>query len=303
MPYQLKAFQRYLAPRPDSIAWGIQASNLGYTKIPPGSPYPPVRHPESYTLNQSDGRVLDEYQIIHITRGKGHFWSARSGDFSIKSGSTFLLFPGVRHKYRPDPATGWDEQWIGFSGNHADQIMSAKFSPANPVYSIGLHPEMQLLFTESCELAQHGDYGFQERIAVKVLEILIQLHLLLHMDTSVSTGYESIIQKACQQMLDSIEKPFDSVTFVLANGMSHSSFRRRFKQQMGMAPIKYLLELRLRKAKHLLMHTTLPVKIIAEECGFENPLYFSRFFRKRTGLPPSEARIANNSPATLPAKR
>lgn len=286
----LKAYQHYLTPRRDSQPWGIEASDLGYTKIPPGSPYPPGEHPESYTLNQREGRVLDEYQIIYITRGKGRFWSTRSGHIAIKVGIVFLLFPGVRHRYHPDPETGWDEQWIGFSGEYATRIMDAMFSPEDPVHAIGHHPEMQLLFTECCELAQHGAYGFRDRIAVKILEILVQLSLQTKRETSATSQYESTISKACQQMLDSIESPFDTDEFVRANGLSHSSFRRHFKLQTGMAPIDYLLDLRLQKARRLLMHTTLPVKVIAEACGFDNPLYFSRYFKKRTGVPPTLAR-------------
>ncbi|HSH09687.1 MAG TPA: AraC family transcriptional regulator [Oceanipulchritudo sp.] len=290
MKEQLTAFQRYLAPRSPSNEWGIRATDLGYTKIPPGHPYPPFKHPESYTLNQQEGRVLEEYQIIYITRGKGIFWSERSGTDRIESGTVFLLFPGVRHRYRPDPSTGWDEHWIGFSGFHVDRIVPSRFSPERPVFKIGVHPEMQLLFSDSCELARHETYGFRERIGIKILDLLVELDLKIHAEASAVAHYEPQIRKACCQMVESIDKPFDSEAFARENGISHTSFRRHFKAQMGMAPVQYLLDLRMRKAIGLLMHTTLPVKTIAQECGFENPLYFSRMFKKRTGDPPSDAR-------------
>ena len=149
---------------------------------------------------------------------------------------------------------------------------------------------MHLLFTESCDIARHESYGFRERIGVRILDILVQLHLKINEEESASTRYEPRIRKACKQMVEAIEKPFDSESFARSNGISHTSFRRHFKAQMGMAPIQYLLELRMRKAKGLLMQTTLPIQIIAEECGFDNPLYFSRLFKQRTGLSPSEIR-------------
>lgn len=284
----LTSFQRYLSP--GKRDWGIVATDLGYTKIPPGHPYPPFKHPESYTLNQDTGRVLDEYQIIHLTRGRGSFWSERSGDTTLESGALFLLFPGVRHRYRPDPTTGWDEWWIGFSGYFADKIMTEQFLPERPVFQTGLHPEWQRLFNDSCELVQLESYGFRERIGVKVLDILVHLHYQMPEASSPTRRFESTIHKACNQMAASIGEPFDSAAFARENGISHTSFRRHFKSQMAMSPVQYLLDLRLRKARNLLMQTTLPVQTIAEECGFENPLYFSRFFKQRTGLPPSGAR-------------
>lgn len=289
-PDQLNAFQRYLPARPRKNHWGITATDLGYTKIPPGYPYPPFNHPESYTLNQETGRVLEEYQIVYITHGSGEFWSECSGTDVIEPGSLFLLFPGVRHRYRPDFATGWDEWWIGFSGSHADTIIRNHFVPERPVQKIGLHPEMQYLFTEACELATRESYGYGERIAAKVFEILVHLHLNHNEGERYKSRYQTQIRRACEQMLSSINQPFDSRAFARQQGISHTTFRRHFTSQVGMAPITYLLELRLRKAAQLLAQTTLPVQTVAAECGFDNPLYFSRFFKKRIGHSPSQAR-------------
>ena len=249
-----------------------------------------VRPCSEHVSSTSTLKHVKEYQVIYITRGKGSFWSKPSGEISIEGGTVFLLFPGVRHRYRPAPSTGWDEHWIGFSGFHADRIVPSQLSPECPVHKIGLHPEMQLLFTESCELARHEMYGFRERIGIRILDILVQLHLKIHEEASATSHYEQQIRKACNQMVEAIEKPFDSEAFARINGISHTSFRRHFKAQMDMAPIQYLLELRMRKAKGLLMQTTLPVQTIAEECGFDNPLYFSRLFKQRTGHSPSATR-------------
>lgn len=290
MLQSLESFQRYLDNRSFSTAWGIRATDLGYTEIPPGLPYPPVEHPESYTLNQEKGRVLEEYQVIYITHGKGVFWSEKSGETRIGKGTIFLLYPGVRHRYRPDPETGWNEYWIGFTGSNADSVVAAHFPQHQPCFTIGMHPDIQLLFNESCELVRHAPYGFRERVGLKILEILIQLHLRIHRDVLPEAGYEPHIRKACHQMAEAIQAPFDTKVFAQTNGLSHTSFRRHFKAQTGMAPIQYLLDLRIRKAKSLLTQTTLPVQTIAQNCGFENPLYFSRMFNKRTGSSPSQAR-------------
>ena len=86
MPARLSAFQLYLSPDPNALIWGLHTTDLGYTRIPPGHPYPPFAHPESYTLNQTSGRILDEFQLIYISRGRGDFWSEPSGDERVTAG-------------------------------------------------------------------------------------------------------------------------------------------------------------------------------------------------------------------------
>ena len=65
-----------------------------------------------------------------------------------------------------------------------------------------------------------------------------------------------------------------------------------FKKTYGVSPQEYLLMRRIEKAKQLLSNNTtdLSVKQISIAVGFENPLYFSRVFRARTGFSPTQYR-------------
>ncbi len=238
-------------------------------------------------MQQETGRVLPEYQVIYITRGGGTFWSESSGEIAIESGSVFFLFPGIRHRYRPNSQTGWDEQWVGFSGDHADRLMQTFFDPVQPVHQVGIAPDLHSLFSQVCELTRHEGFGFRPILAAKTVEILA------HVQTIISGGLvlrspedDLLIRKACCQINDAVERAFDFKAFAAENGVSYTSFRRLFKAHTSLAPNQYLLEMRLRKAQRLLIHTTLPIQVIAEECGFENSFYFSRFFKQRTRLAP-----------------
>ena len=59
---------------------------------------------------------------------------------------------------------------------------------------------------------------------------------------------------------------------------------------MGKSPQAYLIEARVRRAEELLSDTSLPVSAIAEAVGVKSPYYFSRFFKKHTGLSPLDYR-------------
>jgi len=73
-------------------------------------------------------------------------------------------------------------------------------------------------------------------------------------------------------------------------GMSESSLLRAFKQATGRAPTEYLLDLRLRRARHLLRYTDLNITEIAFQTGFNDSNYFARQFRKGCGVSPREYR-------------
>lgn len=70
--------------------------------------------------------------------------------------------------------------------------------------------------------------------------------------------------------------------------MSEVSFRKKFRQYTGMAPAAYILKQRLSHAKRLLRSGLYSVAEAAQLAGFEDPSYFSKVFKKHTGLLPGE---------------
>ena len=72
--------------------------------------------------------------------------------------------------------------------------------------------------------------------------------------------------------------------------MSVSWFIRNFKEYTNSTPAQYLLSLRISNAQTLLETTSYNVTEIADIVGYDNPLYFSRIFKKQVGLSPSEFR-------------
>lgn len=74
--------------------------------------------------------------------------------------------------------------------------------------------------------------------------------------------------------------------------MAANSFHRLFKREMGITPFHYMERKRLDEARRLLGDGRLSVKEVAGLSGYENPLYFSRVFRRHFGLPPSDFRSA-----------
>ena len=83
---------------------------------------------------------------------------------------------------------------------------------------------------------------------------------------------------------------FDLVVddFAHAMHMSNSLLYLKCKKSFGMSPNKFIMQERLRHAVELLDRQTYNVTEVAYECGFSDPKYFSKFFKKAMGMAPSE---------------
>ncbi len=65
--------------------------------------------------------------------------------------------------------------------------------------------------------------------------------------------------------------------------MSESHFRRIFKRITGKAPVDFFTDIKIERAKELLLFTDYNIGEIAENCGFPDQNYFARIFKKQTG--------------------
>ncbi len=140
--------------------WGLYVTGSGNADIPPHVPYPPTKHPEGYMFDWQKGRILTEFQILYITRGKGIFESKVTGRKTVREGNVLLLFPGTWHRYMPDQQTGWKEHWVSFNGTLPLQFLeNGILSPDNAVIDIGLHEEIINLYQEIIELIESEKIG------------------------------------------------------------------------------------------------------------------------------------------------
>ena len=78
-------------------------------------------------------------------------------------------------------------------------------------------------------------------------------------------------------------------------GISEVYLRKLFRAAYDTTPKQYLLELRIRKAKQLLVESPFSVSAVAEECGFSSVYHFCRAFRQRTGDTPTDYALRNKA--------
>ena len=100
---------------------------------------------------------------------------------------------------------------------------------------------------------------------------------------------------ALSAMLDRPSDPISLDQLARMTGMSRSVFADRFAAAFGVTPIEFLKQIRLGRAARLLATTDFPVKKIARVVGYESRSYFSRAFRARYAVDPSDYRTRGRS--------
>jgi transcriptional regulator GlxA family with amidase domain len=105
----------------------------------------------------------------------------------------------------------------------------------------------------------------------------------------IGISHRGLIRVA-QLMDENIEKPLSLEKIAKATGLSRRQIERLFKRDLKCVPKHYYLEMRLRRARELLLQTAMPIMDITTACGFQSPPHFSKCYRMQFGHPPSTER-------------
>lgn len=282
---------KYLIVNDMDQKFGLWINTVGFQSIQPNTPYPLKDHPSGYFFNAQKGRILPEYQLVYITKGRGVFTSETMSETSVSKGRLLVLFPGQWHTYRPLQETGWNEYYIGFEGTIIDNIVGDFFlSKENQVLEVGLNEELVNLFSRAIEVAESDKISSQQYLSGIVLH-MIGLILSISKNKVFEIGdIDQKIERAKIIMNENVFKDVDPEELAVKLNISYSWFRKVFKDYTGYAPAKYFQELKLRKAKQLLVGTSQSVKEISFLLDYKSTEHFFTLFKKRTGFTPLEYR-------------
>lgn len=143
------------------------------------------------------------------------------------------------------------------------------------------------------------DHG--EELASAVADILIYSSIRTDQDTqrlSIPTRIgvrHPKLSRVIQIMETSIEEPISPATLAKDVGMSTRQLERLFRRYLSRSPKRYYMELRLQKARNLLMQTDMTVINVALACGFASPSHFSKCYRSHYDTTPYRERGAHAS--------
>jgi len=107
------------------------------------------------------------------------------------------------------------------------------------------------------------------------------------------------LTKVAQLMEQHVEKPLSLDAIARQTGLSRRQIERLFQRYLNCVPKRFYMEIRLRRARELLLQTAMPIMEITASCGFQSPPHFSKCYRRYFGHPPSAER---RSPRPAPLR-
>ncbi len=174
----------------------------------------------------------------------------------------------------------WKFYWFEFEWNLPKM-------PVNRILRISPFPgELNLM--DQCFLS-FSDSTLEKAGHLSALFSVILMHWI-EKTYKKENEAERFVTNAITYIMNHINQPVTVSELASNMGISERYFRHLFKLQTGKCPREYISDLRLNMAKDMLLTGSFSVKEIAYSLGFQNPYYFSRFFKERTNQYPSEYR-------------
>lgn len=220
----------------------------------------------------------NSWEFIYCTSGSGQL-SHDGGVIPYQSGDVLIIPPLVYHKNESD---------AGFTNIHLN-MRSCELSPKDPVLvrDDGNH---FLLDAFTAAFYQFGvDPSHRQTVLLSLYGYLIVQ--LLQAGLNAPSRHPTVEQIASEIIRSFPDENFELDQYLQALPFNYDYLRKLFKTEMGVTPHQYLSDLRLRAAAERLRFSDrngANVSDVAHLCGFHEPLYFSRMFRKKYGLSPSE---------------
>jgi AraC-like DNA-binding protein len=229
----------------------------------------------------------DDNLLIYCVEGKGRAatdnWRGHIGP-----GQVLLLPQGVAHQYEADIEDPWTIYWVHFQGTSTaifNQYLGDR-EDVPPVTQAGISPQLVAHFRGL--LAVHRT-GYNTRAFINAANQLRHLLTQIALDirqAKASSQDNFNLETVQRLMLEHIDQSLNLDTLAAAANLSKFHFCNKYKGLTGYSPIKHFLNMKMEHACQLLDSSQLSVKGVASALGYDDPLYFSRQFRKTVGISP-----------------
>ncbi len=234
-----------------------------------------------------------DFQLLYIASGKAHFYFGDGGeDMVVTAGHVVVYRPKEPQRYVYYGNDQTEVYWVHFTGSDVKNILRSYGIADNMcVIRTGTSLEYTKIFKQMIQEMQRCQPDYQELLALLLQQIFIAIHRqITRTDSGKSDYLDAEMELAIQYFNDNYHTEISIEGYASSRGMSVSWFIRNFKKYAGITPMQYIVSARMANAQVLLETTNCTVTEIASIVGYDNPLYFSRQFRKQKGVSPSDYR-------------
>ena len=219
----------------------------------------------------------DQWELVYCTGGNGMFLFENGSTIEYKEGDVVAIPPKERHSNSSDE---------GFTNQH--MRMADPSFPYRSAFRVADDAEghLKMAFAEA-KYYFMADIRKRELVLGALGELIASYMIVYRSNNEFSRPVEKIRSIIIANYSDS---NFALDEAIHAMPFHYDYLRKLFKKEMGMTPLEYMTQLRMKKAEMMLTamwSSDYSVAEIGQLCGFEDSLYFSRVFKKHFGCAPS----------------
>ncbi|PQA56934.1 AraC family transcriptional regulator [Siphonobacter curvatus] len=231
--------------------------------------------------------------LIYCIQGKGHYVI---GDQRFEVGANqYILLPAtdLYIRYWADYEDPWTIYWVHFTGPQIDAFnQTLHIIPENGPINLAFNEHIIDIWHKTYQSLEWG-YSL-DNLAQANMRLTYLASLFLYPpkpSLPERNKKDDIISAAITFMSSNLDKKLSVEELAQQHQLSCSYFSMLFRKGTGMAPVDYLIHLKMRKACQLIYADDTKIKDIALSLGYDDPFYFSRIFKKNIGQSPEQYRL------------
>lgn len=238
-----------------------------------------------------------EYIIHFIISGQG-FYTADRNTRNLSAGQMFLIRPGSPVVYCADSRVPWSYVWFGFKGERVVSLLAQCGFSRNRL--ILPFPRLEVILSLLNEMFEHislspADMLFREASLLRLFSLLAAnaavLPQLPSTDSQGGSG-NAYVAQAVDFIYTNYMHSICISDIAEKIGISRTYLNRLFKFEYNMSAQEFLMNFRMHKAAFFLVHTDKPVKVVSRDAGYQDPLVFSKAFKKHYDMSPKSYRLS-----------
>lgn len=227
--------------------------------------------------------------LQHTISGHGRLCFA-GAPYRLRAGQTMLLRFPHDHRYWLPRGSEWEFFWLCLSGREVLRIWRDAIAAHGPVVQLSTTTLDQI--AGLCASVLDGAASSPARASAIAYNaaMLLADELLPTPEMSNGAAWPGGIGRAVSlAQVASTERP-NVAALAETAGYSRHHFSRVFRASEGVSPARYVLRWRMDEAVVMLRSGVLPIKTVARRCGFQDPNYFGKVFRRLFGVTPGQFR-------------
>lgn len=229
---------------------------------------------------------INYYSCFVLLRGRGFYINDAGEKTPIEAGDLVQRLPNVCHSTEVYPDGEWLEFYISFGKGTFDYLKQLNLIVINsPIIKPHTTLDTYRTFSHLLERLKCANSSMLPSLHLEAQAIVLSLHEGLHKKNDDTSNL--IINEACRILSSRINQIVDLDKLSHDVNMSYENLRKIFKNKVGISPIQYRIEQKMKQAKLMLL-SNVSIKEVAQLTGYSDTYSFTKQFTKTVGIAPGQ---------------